>query len=90
MFALSSAAHGAIQDAGEEDVIEGVDKVSVILPGSVTQPLVDGTQPTDCRSGSYYIGDEGLEIASMEFQPFEMAQSTVRGCLLSSYGILDI
>jgi hypothetical protein len=49
----------------------------VILPGSVTRPLAAGTQPTDCRGGSYYLGDEGLELASMEFQPFELTEATV-------------
>jgi hypothetical protein len=43
----------------------------------MSQSLASGTQPTDCRGGSYYIGDEGLELASMEFQPFALTVSTV-------------
>eukprot|EP00193_Tetraselmis_chui_P003001 CAMPEP_0177753644 /NCGR_PEP_ID=MMETSP0491_2-20121128/1573_1 /TAXON_ID=63592 /ORGANISM="Tetraselmis chuii, Strain PLY429" /LENGTH=1824 /DNA_ID=CAMNT_0019268949 /DNA_START=404 /DNA_END=5878 /DNA_ORIENTATION=- len=78
LVALSvNATHATVmlEDAGENGSLEGV-KSSVILPGVATRRLPAGTQPTDCQSGSYYIGDEGLELASMEFQPFLLTQST--------------
>eukprot|EP00873_Tetraselmis_striata_P028356 jgi/Tetstr1/448620/TSEL_035866.t2 len=72
-----NATHATVmlEDAGELIVVDGLDK-QVLLPGVVRQQLWDGTQPTDCRGGNYYLGDEGLELASFEFHPFELTEYT--------------
>eukprot|EP00873_Tetraselmis_striata_P023759 jgi/Tetstr1/444023/TSEL_031963.t1 len=72
-----NATHATVmlEDAGEMFVLEDLGK-EVLLPGVVSQQLPDGTQPTDCRGGNYYLGAEGLELANFEFRPFELTEAT--------------